>query len=450
MSSANKRGFMLEEELVNLKSCKALNKLLPSATLADSQIVGVLKALYRKRAIIMYDVGMGKTYMASAYIKILMNQDSNTRCLFFVKKLQTQQTPKDVEKLTGVSVKFLTDATAKTIEALEHDRDFDNYRIVILTHDFLQSEKGMQFLFRHKDSFKSIIIDEAHNLNNSRGAQKSSMLKALCSCFEYRLALTATPVITDVRQFTRLASTIDPDTYPDPERLARAMTGNRFSIDQDPCFFIEKSRRDIGIKEEIIGDVVWVDPQRNQRYATGRNMHALCKGPGAVNQAEALVRFIKEHGDERGIVYVNEHKKREWLLPFLDQAGISYACLNGTTPDYERARVQEIFNTTNDVQVILTSLTESLNLDCNWVLFYELTSNVQQTLGRAYRGLQDKKLYVYFMLTRNTDESQYFVNTVVRNAIKVRDNANKVYTAVFDAYEIVKEEGEIDEYAEDG
>lgn len=440
---------MLEDELVNLKSFKALNKLLPSAVLADSQIVGVLKALYRKRAIIMYDVGMGKTYMASAYIKMLLNQDSNTRFLFFMKKLQTQQTPKDIERLTGVAVKFLPDATKQTITALEYDSEFENYRVLILTHDFLQSESGMQFLYKHKDLFKAIIIDEAHNLNNNRSAQKSSMLKALCSRFEYRLALTATPIVTDVRQLTRLASTIDSDTYPDSERLARAMQANRFSIEQDPCFFIEKSRKDIGIHEEIIGDVLWVEPQRNQRYTSGRQMHNLCKGPGARNQAEALVKFILANKGTRGIVYVNEHKKREWLLPFLDEAGISYACLNGSTPDFERTEVQTTFNTTDDIQVILTSLTESLNLDCEWVLFYELTSNVQQTLGRAYRGLNDKKLYVYFMLTRDTDESQYFVNTVVKNAIKVRDNANKVYSAVFDAYEIIKEEGEIDEYAED-
>lgn len=429
----------------NITSCHALDMLLPNARLEDAQVVAVLKAIYRERALILFDVGMGKTYMSAAYIKMLLNDGSENKFIFLIKHLQNVQTPKELEYLTGVKVMPILDAQASTIKKMKENSDILNYKILILTHDFLLSQTGIDFLYSIRKSYTGIIVDEAHNLNNSRDSKSGAILKAMCSNFKYRLGLTATPVVTDVKQLARLANIFDGDTYADVNKLANDLKKGRFSINEDPDFFIEKSRKDLGIKEEIIGDVIWVEAQTNQRFTTGAKMHKVCKGPGAVNQAEALVQFVLKHKGHKGLIYINEHKKREWVLPFLEQAGIKAVCLNGSTPDAVRVVEQKRFNEGNEIDVIITSLTESLNLDCEWVLFYEMTSNVQQMLGRAYRGLYDKKLYVYFMLTKNTGESAYFVENIYKNAVEIKDSVNKHYTAVFDAYNKIIESGEYNE-----
>ena len=429
----------------NIQSCHALDMLLPNAVLENAQILAVLKAIHRERSLILFDVGMGKTYMASAYIKMLLNDNPENRFIFLIKRLQNIQTPKEIERLTGVKVMSIGDAQASTIKRMQENPNIANYRVLILTHDFLLSQTGIDFLYSIRELYTGIIVDEAHNLNNSRASKSGAILKAVCSNFKYRLGLTATPIVTGTKQLARLANIFDPDTYPDVNKLTNDLLKSRFSISMDPEFFIEKSRKDMGIKEEIIGDVLWVDAQPNQCFTTGSKMHSLCKGEGAVNQALALVDFISNHKGQKGLIYINEHKKREWVLPFLEQAGITAVCLNGHTPDDVRMREQRRFNETSEIDVIITSLTESLNLDCEWVLFYEMTSNVQQMLGRAYRGLYDKKLYVYFMLTRNTGESAYFVENVYKNAVEVQNSANKRYTAVFDAYDKIIESGEYDE-----
>lgn len=428
-----------------MQSCHALDKILPNAKLEDVQIMGVLKAIYRKRALILFDVGMGKTYMSAAYIKMLLNDNPENRFIFLIKHLQNVQTPRELEHLTGVPVLSVSDARASTIKHLKENPDVLNYKVLILTHDFLLSQAGIDYLYSIRKAYTGIIVDEAHNLNNSRDSRSGAILKAICSNFEYRLGLTATPVVSDIKQLARLANIFDGDTYPDVNKLTNDLKKGRFSILEDPEFFIEKSRKSIGIKEEIIGDVVWVDPQPNQRYSVGNKMHKLCKSTGAVNQAETLAEFIRARKGHKGLVYIREHEKREWVLPFLEEAGIKAVCLNGHTPDEERIREQKRFNETNEIDVIITSLTESLNLDCEWVMFYEMTANVQQMLGRAYRGLYDKKLYVYFMLTRDTGEAAYFVENIYKNAVDVQTSVNKCYTAIYDVYNKIIESGEYDE-----
>lgn len=428
----------------NIQSCHALDTLLPNAKLEDVQIMGVLKAIHRERALILFDVGMGKTYMSAAYIKMLLNDDPDNRFIFLIKHLKNVQTPKELERLTGVKVMSVLDAQASSIRKMKENLDIQNYRVLILTHDFLLSQTGVDFLYSIRNYYTGIIVDEAHNLSNSYGSKSGALLKSICSNFKYRLGLTATPVVTDVKQLACLANVFDGDTYPDTSKLTRDLRNGRFSIKSDPEFFIEKSRTKIGIKEEIIGDVLWVEAQPNQRFKTGAQMHSLCKGEGAVNQAEALVKFIKERKGRKGLVYIREHKKREWVLPFLDDAEISYVCLNGHTSDEVRMREQERFNKTDEVDVVITSLTESLNLDCDWVMFYEMTANVQQMLGRAYRGLYDKRLNVYFMLTRDTGEAAYFVENVYKYAVDIEMSIDKKYTAVFDAYEKIIASGEYD------
>ncbi len=56
-------------------------------------------------------------------------------------------------------------------------------------------------------------------------------------------------------------------------------------------------------------------------------MAELCKGDGAVNQAMALVSFIEEHKGSRGLIYVNRHSIRGWIIPFLEKAAFAMDAL---------------------------------------------------------------------------------------------------------------------------
>ena len=135
---------------------------------------------------------------------------------------------------------------------------------------------------------------------------------------------------------------------------------------------------------------------------------------------------------ERGLVYINQHVIREWVLRFLDNAGIRYGCINGKTSKLEDEEVMDKFNNKKDLDVVITSVTEAIDLDCDWVMFYEYTVNVAQMIGRASRGLKDKTLKVYFMITEDTGELRYFYDNIYSVSEVIQKVVGKRYDAVFD------------------
>ena len=120
------------------------------------QALDTVKMLVRKCALNMYGTGTGKTYIASALIKLLRDIDSDSRVIMLVKKSQLIQTPADVEKLTGISV-IATNAERKNLEKVFATGDFLKYGVLMLTHNCLSSKVLMSFLFKYKDAYLALI-----------------------------------------------------------------------------------------------------------------------------------------------------------------------------------------------------------------------------------------------------------------------------------------------------
>lgn len=428
------------QSLVKMKSYNALEGILAEGKLIKYQAVDVLSMLYRKKSIVMYDTGMGKTYLAAGIIRCLLNQDKNRKFLMIVKHKQLSSTPEKLRRAAGCNV-LATAADEASVRKNVLSGEYKKYCVFMITNDCLNNNKVMSELFRSRNDYCAVIIDEAHNLNNSSGSSSAEMLSAICNGVEYCFALTATPIVSDKIQLARLACIVDPSKYKNPKRVANDLTTGRLTLHDDPFFFISRSRKDFGVSVEIHGYVLFVRPQKNQLAASGSDLFQICKGDGAENQVSRLVDFIKERNGKKGLVYINQHSIRRWVLPKLDEAGIRYACINGhTNADADKAVLMQ-FNNTNSLDIVITSITESIDLDCDWVLFYEFTLNIAQMIGRAYRGFSNKVLDVYFMITEGTGEMEYFINNVYRRAEVIQSIIGKKYDAVFDAYEKCKEYG---------
>lgn len=427
------------EDLLERPSCEAVSNILVSDRLIGRQSIDVLAALKRESAIISYDTGLGKTYLASGIIRMLLNEDPTRKFIMIVKNKQLEQTPKKIEKCTGVTVTAMN-ATQQSVNEYMRSGKFKDSTVLMITYSCLQNRVVMDTLLENRQLYCCLIIDEAHNLNNVDGADSAMMLRGMCRAFKYRFALTATPIVSDVNQYARLANILDPVAYPDSAKLARDLKSGRFSIKDDPMFFIERTRKDFGVHSYIVGEPYFVDCMAHQFGAKGMDMTEVCKGDGAINQAQALVEFIRSQKGKRGLVYVNRHSIRNWLLPFLDEAGIRYGCINGNTKRSDDKEVMRKFNETKELDIVITSITEAIDLDCDWVMFYELTLNVDQMIGRAYRGLDDKELHVYFMLTKDTYEADFFYENIFARSQVVKNILGKEYTAVFDTQRKIEQQ----------
>ena len=429
------------EALRTSTSYKALEDVLVGVKLKGLQTVDALGALYREKSIISYDTGMGKTYMAAAIIKMLLNEDPGRGFIILIKKKQITQTSKKISDCLGLPV-LVTTGMQKDVQNTIVSGKYLDYHVLMITHSTLESQLFVKTLLKDRDKFCCLIIDEAHNLNNTTDASSADVLKGMCRAFRYRFALTATPITSDIKQYARLAHMLDPDTYPNASMLASKMKRGSFSIKQDPLFFIERTRLDFGVNFKIHGEPIFVEPMEHQIGAMGTDMVEICKGEGAVNQANALVDFILEHKNrgERGLVYVNRHSIRNWILPFLNEAGIKVGCINGFTSRSEDEKTMDDFNNTKQLDVVITSVTEAIDLDCDWVMFYEFTVNVEQMIGRSYRGFDDKELWVYFMFTYDTGEIEAFQRNIYTRSELIKRVLGKTYWAVFDTERKIESE----------
>lgn len=401
------------KSLIQMNSFDAISNVLNGVILHPLQCIDIMKMLYSKRAIVSYDTGTGKTLLASAVMQLLWRENTNRKFLIFGIKDQLQQTPKKIESLTGRTV-LASAADAKSIQILLEGEKFLNYPVLLLTHDCLRNHLLMKEIWKNKEQFCGVFIDEAHRLNNKAFAKSADMVEGIARNFEYCVALTATPFTTEILQLAKLSSIIGYDRYSDYKKLCRNIEHGRFSVQEDPLFFINRNGRELGRHSEYVGRVLWVPAMQHQRIDTGGNeLLGLCKGEGATRQAEALANLCLGYGGKRGLIYINQHSVREWVLPYLEKLGINYRCINGYTPSAEREKIMHEFNEEKSVDVIVTSVTTAIDLDCDYVVFYEFTANVKQMIGRADRGLKGKVIDVWYVLTRGSQEPFYFYEHIV-------------------------------------
>lgn len=409
----------LEEQLANMRSFKAISNVLNGVELHDLQCIDVMKMLAAKKALVTYPTGTGKTLLAVSVMKLLCNEKPSRRFLFFGKKDQLSQTPDKIESMCGIKV-IATAAAERDVDAF-FSNGCEDYNILFLTHEAFNNNRIMNYLFKHRKEFCGVFVDEAHELNNVGRASSASVVSGMLRQFEYGYALTASPIVTSAAQMARLAFVVDPVRFPEYSKLERALVRGAFAIEEEPCFFINRTREDFGSRTNYHGIVSLVEPLPHQVIECGGNrLFEICKGDGAYPQAEALVGEIRSRVGKRGLVYVNQHSVREWILPFLDGAGISYECVNGNTKLAERKRILDKFNVEKSLDVVVTSVTTALDLDCDYVIFYEFTVELKQMIGRAHRGLGSKELDIVFIITDRSAEIDYFYNNIFSVSLLVQ------------------------------
>lgn len=393
------------------------NNILEGYSLYDFQCVDLLTILANKQALVNYETGMGKTIISSALMKCLHNKDRNNKSIFIMKSIQVLQTPKKITEATGLRCLCVTGEN-KDIENFICNTMFE-HDILIITHSCLNNNAFVDELYKRKHLYNCMIVDEAHELTNFYEAQSAAILRAMWPHFEYRVALTATPITSSIDQFVNIMHMMLREIVPSPYRLTKVLqTGEISAQDLFKGELIIRTRKDLGVVSDYRPYIVKVDPVGDQLNCRGKSMFAITKGPGAYPQAEAVKRIIKGRKD-KGLIYVNLNVVREFLFEELQKAGIRVACVYGKTTLKERKEIQKKFEN-GELDVIITSVTTSLDLECDYIIFYEFTVDIYQMIGRADRGLKNKRLDIFFIITAKTGEADYFLNNIYERSLLIR------------------------------
>jgi superfamily II DNA or RNA helicase len=407
----------LPDDLDKLKSYKAFNNIL-STPLTDEQGVDVLRALFAERYAIFHPTGTGKTYICSGYMKAVTNANPGCKFLMFVRLNQKNQTPKDIERLTGLRTIFYSAETSRLLS----DAAVDTHDVILMSHQCLSSAEHMERLSYHIDKFKGIICDEIHLACNIEESSSAMMLYCLSHEVDYFLGLTATPITSDIEQLARVMKVVNPFLLKNFKKIGSELRyygmGALPKELQDSFSVRDRKMHNISVH------TIWIKPMEHQIDAKGMDLFKITKGNGATRQADELVNQIVKRRPFKGLVYVNLSEVYDFIYPYLKEQGIRCAIVNGN-PKLKKYRESIIEGFKNgEYDVILTNIKEAVNLDSDYVIFYEFTKHVKQYVGRAWRGLDPKPLDVIYLFTHKTDEFDYFIRNIYCISQEVQEIMN--------------------------
>lgn len=406
----------LYSQVSKLESYEAISQIVPGYKLEGFQSADLLKALFFKRYILAYDTGLGKTLMAGAFIKALRNYNKRNKFIMFVTNGSLEQIARNLKKYTGCKITTTT-AESKIVDKKLLARDFLTSDIVLLTHECLNNPTVMYIMYQARKHFTGVIVDEAHLVSNIQGAQSAMALFHMLKNFQYVLALTATPITTNVSQLVNLMYQVNRATVPNLRSTEDVIM--KSGLEYYRNLISVRTRKDLGITSNYVPHVHMVTPAEHQLGACGTNLFDITKGEGAYPQVNELIKIIKSYPSEKGLVYINRHATREFVVKELEKAGIKYDCINGKTSRKDKVKAQNAFNN-NELDVLILSDVTSLDLDCSYVILYEFTVHMRQFVGRGHRGLNPKTLHIHFIFTTHTLEPAFFLKNIWERSLIVK------------------------------
>lgn len=399
---------------------EALKHIAPDVELHAAQNAGIEMALKYRKVLLSHDTGMGKSYMCAVVIRALINAEPQSKHIVVMVHDSIEQLPKDIAKIARVPVAAV-DATAASAKAFASL--LTNNSVICMTYDAFM-EIGMALtLFSCIHKITSIAIDEAHHVANWNTSDRAFMVRAMAQYCPFILGLTATPMVVSALQFYRTMNLIDRTLSFRRDETKYGKYSERY---------LPVNREEYGLKGKYKPTLITVDPQLNQIGKQSGVVFSKLKGYGAEHQVSALIEVLRARirEEKQIIVYIAHHEVREWVEQHLEQEGIASVSINGRVVNQNERAARMAKFTTGEVPVLLTSITESLNLSADVIVFYEFDARMKQVMGRGHRGLHGKELEIVLIVTKDTDEISFFQEKVVERAQKAQTLLHKDYSEI--------------------
>lgn len=412
-----------------MEPLKCLENILPDLELPPFQNVGVYLSLVNKKMLLGFDTGTGKTFTYAVFVRGLLNRNPEKKHVFVIIHDSLEQAPRDLSSLTAVPVQAISGAVG---EAGRLSHLWDSTSIFVMTYESFRNPNVVLFLYRHLPEIESMVVDEAHHCANWDTSDTAFMIRALSRYLEYVDGLSATPATREGRQFYRIMNVLD-----------RTISAQRdeTNVGAYKDRYLPVNRSDYELKGNYKPIPIIITPMAYQVGRVRGDVFKTIKGPGAVNQVERLVKecLERKRKGQSVIVYVHLHCVREWVEEHFTAAGITFESLTGrVTKREERQRMLDSF-ARRAVDVLITSVTESLNIDADVVMFYEFTTRIKQVMGRAHRGLAPKDLELLFFITKDTAEVDFFQKYIYKRSITLQRLLQKDYSEFIKIGEQLKE-----------
>ena len=439
----------LLKELLIRDEYAPFSNMLNGIHLEPFQTFSIAQALIVKEVILSWDTGLGKTLAASAVIKWYSKAEPSMKFLVVCKRGNYTDVVKKIKDSTGLNVVGCTAEDEKVTETFVK-MGLEDKDVLVLTYEAIRNFKVNLALFRVRRFFKGIIVDESHLVGNDK-SNTHKILKSMIKRAKFKMLLTATPLTISPRQVINQFEIICPDFFKD---IDKDKYSNYFEIKNDEgkvigyqhldelerdlgIHYINFTRQQLGLKGEYDVKIVKCNPSVNiDLEKLTKNKRHILKTEQGGDAIEKLVRLCKDLASQgkKGIIYADLNELKSLCLKELKIAGLKVDIIDGSLSDTkERDKTKDKFNN-NELDVLITNITEGLDLTCDFIIFYELTLKYKQMIGRGERGLRGQNLEIYFFIVKDTIDEEFFITNIYERGILLRELCKKDIGELEDAY----------------
>ena len=415
---------------------------------------------YNFGGILADDMGLGKTVQMLSIVAGYVEQNEDRRASIVIcPSSLTLNWQNEAEKFTNKLKTLVIRGTA--IERKKQISKANEYDLIITSYDLLK--RDIEIYEENKYKFRFAIADEAQYLKNSNTQNAKAVKKILA---DTRYALTGTPIENSLAELWSIFDYIMPGylfsykkfkaEYETPivrENAEKAMKKLKMLIEP---FILRRTKKQVltelpektitvlnnqmreeqekiylnylaQAKQEVAEtiNVRGFEKSHIQVLAALTRLRQICCHPSLFikdykegsSKLEQCIEIVKDATDagHKILLFSGYTSMFELIEKELNENGITYFKLTGSTKVDERIRMVDEFNANKDIQVFLISLKAGgtgLNLTgADMVIHYDPWWNASaenQATDRAYRIGQRNNVQVYKLITKNSIEEKIY------------------------------------------
>lgn len=442
-------------KMLDRGSVKQIETAVPGIVLSFFQALAVAWQLITKGTIVSLDTGLGKTYVAMVLTALIRGTNPKDKFIFISTKDAVMNNYKKFKKnLPNLVCDFIT-GEASSIQRL-HWLSKDAPDVLFLTQDAIRSEEVLLWLYDRKEEYKHLMVDEIHTAIYE-DAFVFQALRAIRSKMDSVLALTATPLRVSPKQFINTLHIIDEELVPNPTRMFNELAvyddmGKLVGFDNVDEFrqiissrYISYTRKELGL-ENVGGVGICTAPMtpyqeevlchESLTKAIARTQVRIAEDNPLLDKLMNALRFYRSEG-KKGLIYANIGVIKDYLARRLREEGFKCFILDGRLDSMAtKLDAQDRFNA-GEFDCLIINITTSLDLQCDYIIFYELTSDFEQTIGRGQRGLTQQCVDVWFCVFLHKYDTDFFIKNVYKNGLLLKEFGGKEVREVLQGYSLV-------------
>lgn len=413
-----KEQRQLLKRYVDRGSFEPFERIVRGKTLRPEQIAGVMFGLLWKKCVISADTGYGKTIMASALINMVV---THGKAIFVLKRFTLDEILNKISESVreDLAVGFITDQYEIVNKMVNH-KMANNYNVLIISSDAVANPVVNKYLYDIREEIQIVFVDESHLFANFESVESRLMAK-LIECSEYSYFLSATPFERDIQQLIDCCYYLNHKIY---GGLTPRTFGNRFKTYNNGKFV---GYHDIETLRKVLAPMIFILTRKDcikcsiYRVAAKQQWKALRE-----NEARRLIKLdhtgepfykllelVNDYTSQgkKGIIYANFNDVKRMLYQKLTENGYRVGVIDGTVSkelSLDRGITSAMFNT-GEYQLLISNRSVSLDQECDFVIFYEITQQYLQVIGRAKRTFDDREVIVDIIVAKGTYDEQFFM-----------------------------------------